>query len=73
MFCHRQLDFKVIPPPSAPASFVVTPAPVILSSIFLSSTLGFTVSTDVVVPPTVKSPSMFTFPPTSSVAVAIAL
>jgi len=39
------------------------------NSIFLSSTLKFTVSTDVVVPPTVKLPSMFTLPPTSSVAV----
>ena len=66
-------DFNVNPPPSAPASSVVTPILEMLSSIFLSSTLKFTVSTDVVVPLTVRFPSIFVLPPTCKVAVGLAL
>src|SRR6056300_1780389 len=66
-------DFKVIPPPSAPASLVVTPSLFKFNSIFLSSTLKFTVSTDVCVPPTVKLPSMIVSPPTCNLAVGVVL
>ena len=67
------VDFKVIPPPSAPASLVVTPELERFNSMFLSSTLKVTVSTAVCVPPIVKFPSIIAFPPTCKVADGVAL